>query len=74
MPGLPAVTGTKLVRALRKSGFEVIRGRGSLRFPGQPDGRRPLVAPHRGETIGRGLRARILRHCELTREEPEEVL
>ncbi|MEI7901811.1 MAG: type II toxin-antitoxin system HicA family toxin, partial [bacterium] len=36
-------------------------------FLRHPDGRCTVVPVHRGETIGRGLMAQILRDCELTR-------
>ena len=38
------------------------------------DGRCTVVPVHRGETIGRGLLAQILRDCEITREEFQEEL
>ena len=69
MNRLPAVTGSRLIRALGKAGFEVIRSRGSHRFLKHPDGRATVVPVHRGETIGRGLLTRILRDCEMTQED-----
>ena len=67
MSTFPAVTGLGLIKALRKSGFVVVRKKGSHRFLQHPDGRCTVVPVHRGETIGRGLFAQILRDCELTR-------
>jgi len=65
----PAPTGTRLVKALGKLGFEILRTKGSHHFLRHPDGRCTVVPVHRGETIGRGLLAQILRDCEITRDE-----
>ena len=62
-----AFTGTQLIKALRKRGFDVVRAKGSHHFLRHPDGRCTVVPVHRGETIGRGLLAQILRDCELAR-------
>ncbi len=65
---LPALTGKKVIKALRKAGFAVIRVRGSHHFLRHEDGRTTVVPVHAGETIGPGLISKILRDCELTRE------
>ncbi|NLB66098.1 MAG: addiction module toxin, HicA family [Lentisphaerae bacterium] len=49
-------------------GFVVIRIKGSHHFLRHPDGRATVVPVHKGETIGRGLMAKILSDCEVTRE------
>ncbi len=74
MSPLPAVSGTQLIRALRKLGFAVIRIKGSHHFLRHSDGRSTVVPVHRGETIGRGLLAQILRDCDLSRDELVDVL
>ena len=74
MSTLPAVTGQRLIKALRKTGFEVIRKKGSHHFLQHSDGRRTVVPVHSGETIGRGLLAQILRDCEMSVEELKELL
>ena len=74
MSVFPAVTGTQLIKALNKLGFVVIRVKGSHHFLRHPDGRCTVVPVHRGETIGRGLLAQILRDCELTRHELRKAL
>jgi predicted RNA binding protein YcfA (HicA-like mRNA interferase family) len=74
MSRLPALTGLRLIKALQKSGFGVIRRRGSHHFLRHPDGRCTVVPVHRGETIGRGLLARILKDCEITRDDLREML
>jgi len=74
MSSHPAISGAKLIKALRKMGFEVIRTKGSHRFLRHPDGRCTVVPVHRGETIGKGLLAQILRDCELTRKDLQKQL
>lgn len=58
--------GRELVKALAKLGFEVVRVRGSHHFVRHPDGRCTVIPVHRGETIGRGLLAQVLRDCEIS--------
>ena len=74
MTKLPNLTGQQLISALRKAGFEVIRVRGSHHFLKHTDGRCTVVPLHRGETIGPGLMAKILRDCDLTRDDLPEIL
>ncbi|MCX5852305.1 MAG: type II toxin-antitoxin system HicA family toxin [Deltaproteobacteria bacterium] len=69
-----SVTGSQLIKALRKLGFEVIRTKGSHHFLRHPDGRSTVIPVHLGETIGRGLLAQILRDCELFRDELRKIL
>lgn len=69
-----SVTGAQLIKSLRKLGFEVIRKKGSHHFLHHPDGRSTVIPVHRGEAIGRGLLAQILRDCELSREKLQEIL
>jgi predicted RNA binding protein YcfA (HicA-like mRNA interferase family) len=72
MSTFPALSGAQLIKALRKFGFEVIRIKGSHHFLRHPDGRSTVVPVHRGEIIGRGLLAQILRDCELSREDIQD--
>jgi len=74
MSTFPALTGIRLIAALRKFGFDVVRIKGSHHFLRHPDGRCTVVPVHRGEMIGRGLLAQILRDCEITRNEIETEL
>ena len=53
----PSITASRLIRALRKFGFEVIRTKGSHHFVQHLDGRCTVVPLHKGESIGRGLLA-----------------
>lgn len=69
MSEFPALKGSDLIKALKKSGFEVIRTKGSHRFLRHSDGRSTVVPVHRGETIGSGLLAKILKDCEISRQD-----
>ena len=74
MTTLPALTGKQLVAALTRVGFDVQRIKGSHHFLRHADGRTTVVPLHGNETIGTGLLAKILRDCELTRDELRQVL
>ena len=74
MSTFPAINGSRLIKALRRFGFEVVRSKGSHHFLRHPDGRCTVVPVHRGEMIGPGLLAQILRDCEITREELRKEL
>ncbi len=74
MSTLPSISGAQLIKNLRKVGFEVVRIKGSHHFLRHPDGRCTVVPVHRGETIGRGLLAQILRDCDMSREELKDRL
>lgn len=69
MAKLARLTGQQVLAALKKAGFEVLRIKGSHHFMRHPDGRSTVVPIHRGEIIGPGLMLKILRDCELEREE-----
>jgi predicted RNA binding protein YcfA (HicA-like mRNA interferase family) len=74
MTSLPALTGKKLIAALKRAGFRVSRVHGSHHFLRHGDGRCTVVPVHSGETIGAGLFAKILRDCEVSREELRKLL
>ncbi len=69
MTKLPTVKADKLICALEKAGFQVIRQKGSHLRMKHLDGRVVTVPIHPGQDIGRGLLRKILRDAELTREE-----
>ena len=74
MPKFPRLTGQQVIAALKKAGFEVLRIKGSHHFMSHADGRRTVIPVHRGETIGPGLMLKIIRDCEMEREEFLELL
>jgi len=73
MKNYPSITGKKLIKALKKAGFNVIRIKGSHHFLSF-DGRSTIVPVHSGETIGIGLLQKILKDCELTKDELFQLL
>jgi len=74
MTSWPTITGTQLIRALGKLGFETLRVKGSHHFLQHSDGRCTVVPLHRGETIGRGLLAQVMRDGEISRDELQRML
>ncbi|MBL0125180.1 MAG: type II toxin-antitoxin system HicA family toxin [Betaproteobacteria bacterium] len=74
MTTFPAVTGKGLLSALAKAGFIVVRVKGSHHFLRNANGRTTVVPFHAGETIGPGLLSKILRDCELSREDTLRLL
>lgn len=69
MSNLPVFDGKKLIKLLRRAGFEPIRTKGSHHFLRHRDGRATVVPVHGKETLGIGLFHKILKDCELTTEE-----
>jgi len=51
----------EVMRFLERLGFRQVRQRGSHKFFRHPDGRTATVPEHRGEDLGRGILAKILR-------------
>jgi predicted RNA binding protein YcfA (HicA-like mRNA interferase family) len=64
-PRLPRLTGRRLVKLLEQHGFRVVRVRGSHHLLRHEDARSTVVPIRRGETIGPGLLAKILRDARL---------
>ncbi len=69
MSNLPSIDGRKIIKVLRKAGFEVIRIKGSHHFLRHSDGRATVIPVHRKENIGIGLFYKILKDCELNTDE-----
>jgi len=59
----------KICRAIEKPGFQNTRTKGSHFFFRHPDGRTTVVPFHKGEDISVGLIAKIIKDCEVSREE-----
>lgn len=68
MSQFPSVTGSELIKALSKIGFNVVRIKGSHHRLEHPDGRKTTVPVHGKETLGPGILLKILRDLELTRD------
>ena len=74
MTRLPRVVGKDVISALEKVGFHTTRIKGSHHFIRHEDGRTTVVPVHGKEIIRPRLLTKILRDCELTREDFEELL
>ena len=70
----PRVTGRALLAALKRSGFVVLRVKGSHHVLRHADGRTTVVPVHAGESIGRGLLSKILGDAEITVEQLRGLL
>ncbi len=71
---LPSLTGSEIVKALKKGGFLMVRIRVSHHFMRHPDRLATVVPVHAGETIGPGLLSKILRDSGLSKDEFRELL
>jgi predicted RNA binding protein YcfA (HicA-like mRNA interferase family) len=60
---------TKIIKALSKLGFKIVRKRGSHVVLKHPDGRLTVVPVHAGEEIGMGLLNKIIKGTGLSKEE-----
>ena len=74
MTTFPSISGKGLISALAKVGFAVLRVKGSHHFIRHADGRTTVVPVHAGETIGPGLLSKILRDCDMSREDIQRLL
>jgi len=74
MTNFPGLTGKKLLSVLVAADFELLRVKGSHHFIQHTDGRSTVIPVHSNETIGPGLLAKILRDCDLTREQLQKLL
>jgi predicted RNA binding protein YcfA (HicA-like mRNA interferase family) len=61
---LHPVRAREVIRFLESVGFVQVRQKGSHKFFRHPDGRTATVPDHRGEDLGRGILAKILRDAE----------
>jgi predicted RNA binding protein YcfA (HicA-like mRNA interferase family) len=58
---LSPIAPEKLIKILKKQGFEEIRQRGSHKFLRDMEGRTAVIPFHKSEKIGRGLLSKILK-------------
>ena len=61
MSRLHPVRAREVIRFLESLGFDQVRQKGSHRFFRHQDGRTATVPEHKGEDLGRGILAKILR-------------
>lgn len=74
MSGIPILSPRKLIKILRRLGFEKVRQEGSHIFFKHPDGRVTVVPFHQGKDIGRGLLRSILDDIHLAPQEFQKFL
>jgi predicted RNA binding protein YcfA (HicA-like mRNA interferase family) len=74
MTRLSPVSGRELATALGRKGFQIVRIKGSHHVLRHADGRMTVVPIHGKEEIGPGLLAKILRDCDLSRDELRDLL
>jgi predicted RNA binding protein YcfA (HicA-like mRNA interferase family) len=67
-------TPQKVIKALSKLGFKIVRKHGSHVVLKHPDGRLTVVPVHPGEEIGIGLLSKIIKDTGLSKEEFLAVL
>ncbi len=60
MPPVPSLRGERIVRALERAGFEVVRIHGSHYILRHPDGRGTTVPVHQGRDVSKGTLRGIL--------------
>ena len=71
---IPPVPGAKVVKALERAGFAVVRIRGSHHFMRHPDGRAVTVPVHAGGEVPKGTMRQILASVGLTPDEFRKLL
>ena len=74
MSVLPSIKALRLLNALLKYGFFVVRIRGSHRFLRHPDGRTLMFAFHDRETVGPRILSKLVKDARMTAEELHELL
>ena len=74
MSRLPILSGNKIIRVLKKFGFEPIRQKGSHVFMKHLDGRATVIPVHKGDDIDRGLLRKILKDAEISSYEFAKML
>jgi len=74
MPRLGPLPARRVIKALKKLGFTVVRQRGSHVLLRHPNGRVTVIPIHPGEEIGPGLLRKIIRDAGVSRKEFLEAL
>ena len=74
MPPVPSVRGERVVRALERAGFKVVRVAGSHHIMRHPNGRGTTVPVHPGRDVARGTLRGILADAGMTVEELQRLL
>jgi len=74
-PKLPVITPRKLIQALQRSGFVILRQRGSHIYPHHPNAPAKIVTvPYHNKDLKKGTLRSILQQAGLSVEEQLELL
>ena len=73
---LPMLTASRVIRALERAGFVVVRIKGSHHIMVHPNDRtrRTTVPLHKGQDLPRGLMRKILEDVKMTADEFNDLL
>ena len=74
MSEFPSISGKRLIKVLKKQNFEVLRTKGSHHFLKHKDGRCTTVPVHKNENIGIGLLLKILKDCDISKQDFKNML
>ncbi len=74
MSSIAVLKPTKLIKVLKKLGFQAIRQEGSHIFFKHADGRVTVVPFHQGKDIGKGLLRSILADIHISPKEFQKLL
>jgi len=74
MPPVPSLPGERIVRALERAGFKVVRIAGSHHIMRHPDGRGTTVPVHPGGDVAKGTLRGILSDVGMTVEDLQRLL
>lgn len=66
---LKPVKAEKVIKALSKLGFQIVRQKGSHIIMKHPDGRVTVIPVHRGEELGRGILREIIKDVKVNKVE-----
>jgi len=66
---LKPVKAEKVIKALSKLGFQIVRQKGSHVIMKHPDGRVTVIPVHKGEEFGRGILREIIKDAKVSKEE-----
>jgi len=71
---LRPIEAERVVKALARIGFQIIRQHGSHLVMKHPDGRVTVVPVHKGEALGRGILLKIAKDAQISKEELIQLL
>jgi len=74
MSRLPILTGVELIKTLEKTGFKIIRQKGSHVFLKHQDNRTTIIPVHKGKDVDRALLRKILRDTKISPNEFKDIL